>query len=288
MIYQNKDLWLKNPNKRVSLLGMSGLGKTRLSNILQSKFQWFHYSVDYRIGTRYLGEHIVDNFKQEAMKNSFLRELLLSDSIYISSNLTFNDLSPLSSYLGKPGDKNLGGIELDIYIERQRQHREAEISSILDTKKFIEKSTKIYGYNNFVCDTSGSICEVVNPLDPSDPLLNHLATNTLILLIKGNATHNEELIKRFTKNPKPIYYNENFLHEKWSAYKKLNSIPEHKVHPEQFALYCFEDLLRHRAPIYDKIAQNWGITLQADEVSEVRDEKDFLDLISNNLIKNNH
>ncbi len=267
---------------------MSGLGKTRLSNILQSKFQWFHYSVDYRIGTRYLGEHIVDNFKEEAMKNSFLRGLLLSDSIYISSNLTFNDLSPLSSYLGAPGDTNLGGLELDMYIERQRQHREAEISSVLDTKKFIEKSTKIYGYNNFVCDTSGSICEVVNPLDPSDPLLNHLSTNTLILLIKGNPTHNEELIKRFAENPKPIYYNENFLHKKWNAYTKLNSIPEHKVHPEKFALYCFEDLLRHRAPIYDKIAQNWGITLQANEVSEVRDEKDFLDLISNNLFRNNH
>ena len=89
-----------------------------------------------------------------------------------------------------------------MYIERQRQHREAEISSVLDTKKFIEKSTKIYGYNNFVCDTSGSICEVVNPLDPSDPLLNHLSTNTLILLIKGNETHNEDLIKRFTENPK--------------------------------------------------------------------------------------
>ena len=130
------------------------------------------------------GEHIVDNFKREAMKNLFLRGLLLSDSIYISSNLTFNDLSPLSSYLGKPGNKNLGGMDLELYIHRQRQHREAEISAVLDTNKFIEKSTKIYGYNNFVCDTSGSICEVVNPQDPSDPLLTHLADNTLILLIK--------------------------------------------------------------------------------------------------------
>ena len=109
MIYQNKKEWVKSPNKRVSLLGMSGLGKTRLSNMLQSTFNWFHYSIDYRIGTRYLDEFIVDNFKQEAMKNSFLRELLLSDSIYISSNLNFNNLSPLSTYLGKPGKETLGG-----------------------------------------------------------------------------------------------------------------------------------------------------------------------------------
>ena len=68
MIYQKKKDWESSPNKRVSLLGMSGLGKTRLSNMLQSTFNWFHYSVDYRIGTRYLDEHIVDNFKQEAMQ----------------------------------------------------------------------------------------------------------------------------------------------------------------------------------------------------------------------------
>ena len=100
MIYKNKKDWVTSPNKRVSLLGMSGLGKTKLSNMLQSTFSWFHYSVDYRIGTRYLDEHIVDNFKQEAMKNVFLRDLLLSDSISISSNLNFNNLSPLSTYLG--------------------------------------------------------------------------------------------------------------------------------------------------------------------------------------------
>ena len=36
----------------------------------------------------------------------------------------------------------------------------------------------------------------------------------------------------------------------------------------------------------DKIAQNWGITLMADEVSKVRDEEDFIDLISSNLANN--
>ena len=61
-----------------------------------------------------------------------------------------------------------------------------------------------------MCDTSGSICEVVDPKNPEDPVLNHLFKNTLILLIKGTAKHNEELIKRFVADPKPIYYNEEF------------------------------------------------------------------------------
>ncbi len=285
MIYQNKKDWIKSPNKRVSLLGMSGLGKTRLSNMLQSTFNWFHYSVDYRIGTRYLDEFIVDNFKQEAMKNAFLRELLLSDSIYISSNLNFNNLSPLSTYLGKPGKETLGGINFEKYKERQKQHREAEILSILDTKKFIEKSNDIYGYQNFVCDTSGSICEVVNPEDPNDPLLSHLAEDTLIILIKSSRKYKEQLIKRFKKDPKPIYYNEDFLNKKWSNFKDEFKVSNRNVDPDKFILYCFEELLDYRTPIYNSIAKNWGITIDADIISKVKNENDFIDLVSHYLSK---
>ncbi len=283
MIYKNKKDWETSTNKRVSLLGMSGLGKTKLSNMLQSTFSWFHYSVDYRIGTRYLDEHIVDNFKQEAMKNVFLRDLLLSDSIYISSNLNFNNLSPLSTYLGKPGSEDLGGIDFNLYKKRQKQHREAEILSVMDTNKFIEKSNNIYAYQNFVCDTSGSICEVVNPEDPNDPLLTHLYKNTLIILIKGDKKHKDLLIKRFKANPKPIYYNENFLNEKWSNFKNINNVDNKNVDPNKFILYCFEDLLDHRIPIYDSIAKNWGITINADDISKVKNEKDFINLVSNYL-----
>ena len=285
MIYQNKKDWIKSPNKRVSLLGMSGLGKTRLSNMLQSTFNWFHYSVDYRIGTRYLDEFIVDNFKQEAMKNAFLRELLLSDSIYISSNLNFNNLSPLSTYLGKPGKETLGGINFEKYKERQKQHREAEILSILDTNKFIKKSNDIYGYQNFVCDTSGSICEVVNPEDPKDPLLSHLYEDTLIILIKGSRKHKEQLIKRFKKDPKPIYYNEDFLNKKWSNFKDEFKVSNSNVDPDKFILYCFEELLDYRTPIYNSIAKNWGITIDADDISKVKNENDFINLVSHYLSK---
>ena len=54
-------------SKRVTLLGMSGVGKTYLANKLP-KTSWFHYSGDYRIGTQYLEEPILDNVKQQAMQ----------------------------------------------------------------------------------------------------------------------------------------------------------------------------------------------------------------------------
>ena len=47
----------------VTLLGMSGVGKTMLSTALRQSSNWFHYSADYRIGTRYLVESILDNVK---------------------------------------------------------------------------------------------------------------------------------------------------------------------------------------------------------------------------------
>ena len=53
-------------NKKVTLLGMSGVGKTYLSTLLCGH-NWFHYSGDYRIGTRYLNEHIIDMIKQQAI-----------------------------------------------------------------------------------------------------------------------------------------------------------------------------------------------------------------------------
>ncbi|MCK5746381.1 MAG: ATPase, partial [Oricola sp.] len=126
--------------KPLALLGMSGVGKTRMASMLRAREHWFHYSVDYRIGTRYMDEAIEDNFKREAMKAPLLRELLMSDSIYISSNITFDNLDPLSTYLGKPGDPDKGGIPFDEYVRRQREHREAEIRAMLDTPKFIEKA----------------------------------------------------------------------------------------------------------------------------------------------------
>ena len=96
MIYSSAEDWRTARRKKVLFFGMSGLGKTYVSNILRDSGNWFHYSIDYRIGTRYMGEYITDNAKAEAMKVPFLRDLLMSDSIYIGSNITLENLSPVT------------------------------------------------------------------------------------------------------------------------------------------------------------------------------------------------
>ena len=109
--------------------------------------------------------------------------------------------------------------------------------------------------------------------------------DALIILIKGSRKHKEQLIKRFKKDPKPIYYNEDFLNKKWSNFKDEFKVSNSNVDPNKFILYCFEELLDYRTPIYNSIAKNWGITILADDISKVKNENDFINLVSHYLSK---
>ena len=42
MIYANAQDWIDAAHKRVALFGMSGLGKTHVSNLLRDGGSWFH------------------------------------------------------------------------------------------------------------------------------------------------------------------------------------------------------------------------------------------------------
>jgi hypothetical protein len=279
MIYPTAEAYLASPQKRVLLFGMSGLGKTHLSNLLRGAGNWFHYSVDYRIGTRYMGEFIADNFKREAMKVPLLRELLMTDSVYIASNITFDNLAPLSTYLGKPGDPARGGLPFAEYLRRQEQHREAEVAAMLDTARFIERAQDIYGYPNFVCDSSGSICEVVDAENPADPTMLALSQNLLLVWIRGSDEHRAELIRRFDRAPKPMYYRPAFLAQVWAEFLAREGATEAQVDPDAFLRYGYARLLEHRQPRYAAMAR-WGVTVTADEVAQVRSAGDVDALIA--------
>jgi hypothetical protein len=280
MIYATAQDWLAAPRKRVLLFGMSGLGKTRLSAILRASGDWFHYSIDYRIGTRYMGEHIADNFKAEAMKVPFLAELLRSDSVHIASNITFSNLKPLSTYLGKPGDPARGGLPFAEYMHRQAQHAEAEIASLKDTVRFIDRAEKLYGYPNFICDSSGSICEIVDPEDPADPVLSLLSRNVLLVWIEGTEAHTAELIRRARAEPKPMYYAPAFLTGSWNEYLSKNKVEEADVDPDDFLRTTFAKALNRRRPRYAAIARNWGVTVSAEATAAVDDAAGFERMIA--------
>jgi hypothetical protein len=282
MIYENGNVWKAAKHKKVLLFAMSGLGKTHVSSMLRNDGDWFHYSVDYRIGTRYMGEHIVDNFKKAAMSVPFLADLLRSDSISIASNISFENLAPLSTYLGKPGDVARGGIPFDFYCKRQDQHHAAEQAALLDTPAFIERAQNLYGYQNFVCDSGGSICEVVDPWDKTDQVMTSLSENLLMVWIAGSEAHTAELVRRFDKSPKPMCYQPAFLLSSWEKYQSETGLSPDKVDPDDFIRWTYARALAHRQPRYVQMAQ-WGITLQTDDVKNIYSPEYFEDLVASAL-----
>lgn len=274
----SKQAFLDNPSKRITLLGMSGVGKTRLANFLRHE-NWFHYSVDYRIGTRYLDEPILDNIKTQAMQVDFLRELLLSDSIYIANNITFENLNPLSSFLGKLGNPELGGLSLDEFKRRQNLHLDAEISAMRDVQPFIEKAKTIYGYDNFLNDASGSFCEI-----DDEQVIASVAEKTIMVYIEASPDDEKMLIDRAIASPKPLYYREAFLDEHLAMYMQENNIEYvAEVEPDAYVRWVFPMLFRSRVPRYKAIADEYGYTISAQDAFAVSSANEFLELIGSAL-----
>ena len=277
MIYDSPRAWREAPQKRITLFGMSGLGKTHISQILRAGGDWFHYSIDYRIGTGYLNEHINDDLKRHAMRQPYLARLLRTDSIYLGPNITFDNLSPLSAFLGQPGDPAKGGLPFEEYARRQALHHRAEVNALLDTPHFIARARDLYGYDNFVCDSGGSLCEVLDPDDPEDPVMATLAANTLPVWIEGTPEHVETLVARFARAPKPMCYRPAFLEAKWALHGGDD------VDPDAFATATYRDAIVARNPRYAAMARNWGITVKAADVATVRDTADVVELVAAGL-----
>jgi len=262
-------------NKKITLLGMSGVGKTYLSNLLRRN-DWFHYSGDYRIGTRYLDEPILDLIKQQAMQVPFLRDLLRRDWIKIKNNIKVDDLGPVLSFVGKLGNPERDGVPLEEFMHRQAMYRVGEIKAMYDVPEFIRKGQEIYGYPHFVNDVGGSLCELEEP-----GVIDLLVEHTLMLYIQVTDEEEEQkLISRAQSDPKPLYYRPAFLQEQVGIYLAENDLEyAAQMDPNEFTRWVFPRLFRSRIPRYEAIAGPHGYTVTSREVAQVRDEADFLQLL---------
>lgn len=259
----------------ITLMGMSGVGKTTLSCKLP-RHKWFHYSADYRIATHYLSDVIGDFLKAEAMQSPLLAQLLKSDSVYVGSNVTIDNLAPLSAYIGKLGRASDGGMGLDTFLTRQRQHCRAEIAAFYDIGYFKDRAQKLYGYNYFLNDAGGSICE----LDDHD-VIAYLAEQTKIVYLQADNDLAETITQRAIDYPKPLYYNEPFLLQQLEHYGEENGINNvSDITPDDFIRYVIPKLMHHRDERYLEIAEQYGTIIDAGVAFRVRDEADFLELVA--------
>ncbi|HNQ05003.1 MAG TPA: ATPase [Thiobacillaceae bacterium] len=261
--------------KRITLLGMSGVGKTYISSLLR-RHDWFHYSGDYRIGTRYLDEPILDLIKQQAMQVPFLKELLRNDWINIRNNIKIQELGPVLAFVGKLGNPDHAGLSMPEFSRRQALYRQAEIAAMHDVPGFIRKAQEIYGYEHFINDVGGSLCELED-----DSVIDLLAEHTLILYIQVTSREEEDiLIRRAQSDPKPLYYRPAFLARQLPLYmteKGLEFVAQ--IEPNDFTRWVFPRLFHSRVPRYEAIAGPHGYTVTSQEVARVKSEADFLTLV---------
>jgi hypothetical protein len=187
------------------------------------------------------------------------------------------------SFVGKLGDPDLGGVELEDFIQRQALYRDAEIATMHDVPEFIRKAQEIYGYQHFVNDVGGSLCELDEP-----SVIDDLVKHTLILYIQVTDQEEEnKLISRAQSAPKPLYYRAEFLQEQLAIYLQENNLQyAAQMDPDEFTRWVFPRLFHSRIPRYEAIA-NQGYTVTSQEVSRVRDEGDFLQLLETAIARQN-
>ncbi len=260
-------------NYAVSLMAMSGMGKTHVGRIL-AKNDWFHYSADYRIGTRYLVENILDNLKTRMMQDPVLRKLLLSDSFYLSHNLTVDNLELLANFIGKFGNPNQGGLPMNVFLTRQQLYADAEKQSQQDLLPFIEKAKEIYNYRNFLNDTTGSLCEIVDIENPNCPILKIICDCSLLLYVEADHAHEKIIHQRQIESPKPMYYNIDFFHQ------IRQEINDDNINPDDFLRIIFPRTMAFRKSRYQRIAQLHGYKVSGAEFAKIRNSDDFIDLIA--------
>ena len=127
-----------------------------------------------------------------------------------------------------------------------------------------------------MCDTSGSICELVNPSDENDVILKSLSKNFLIICLEAPEAMHQVLIERFLAKPKPMYYEENFLHSLWQSFRNDTSNINDQINPDDFMIYGFKALIKRRKAIFDSISKNWGISLNFENFRMVKSAADLV------------
>lgn len=266
--------FLNAPQKRIALMGMSGVGKTHLSKKLPQA-DWFHYSIDYRIGTRHLSEEVHDFLTAEAMKQPTLAKLIKEGAISVQSQLSVDNLAPLSAYLGMMGDEAQGGTSLEVFLDRLERHRIAEINAVKDVPYFIDKAQNLLGYNNFIVDTSGSFCELQD-----EASWELIGKSTLLVYIRASEEAKNYVIERAQTHPKPLYYQKDFLLPQIEAYLQENNLQSAaEITPSHFTRWIFPKLIEHRVGLYEMIANKYGVTIDAEALYHVKDQQEFFDLI---------
>lgn len=262
--------------KTFTLIGMSGAGKTALSQRLVMD-GFFHYSIDSEIAYTHLKESIRQSVVQNIKKQSPLFKTLMEKfAIKFDISLTFDDLEIITMFV-IPQQEN-GKINLGEFRRNQSLYREAEK---LATKGFVSRAKiafQNYHVKGFINDATGSICEIALGDEEIIDMLKH---NSTVIYLKTSSQHRQMLSERSKKAVKPILYNPQFLMENLQSYYGNQTFDDmFEIDPE-FFIDLFPKLLEFRVKSYDEFVQKTnGKAIDVSEFYNVHNVRDFLEVVN--------
>lgn len=234
-------------------MGMSGVGKTYLSGILEEA-GWNRISCDYEIGHKHLAPYLDGGMKDA------------------------DDMDALAEFVGLVGDPAEGGLPLDTFRERQNLYYEAECTSIKEALEQLD------GTQPTVIDSTGSLCEIEDR-----KLVDALGQKTLFVYLQASQAEQQAVIERAQTNPKPLFYPPSTFPDWLEEYMQTEglSTPEAIV-PKDFARQVFPKLFASRLPKYDALACHYGLTIPTSELRDVTTADDFLAVLRRAAQKQEH
>ncbi len=245
------DEFLENP-KAITLMGMSGVGKTRLSAML-AKHSWHHYSCDYLIGTKYMSDALADDTKNISKKN----------------------IKNLSTFIGKLGDPSKGGIELKEYKRRQKLYYDAECQSLRDVPAAMRETPG----TDFVNDSTGSLCEILD-----EDVIAEVGRVTLFVYIKASPQEELKVLDRAQHSPKPMFFPPDRFDEWLVDYMDDRGVNDpNRIDPDDFSRWIFPRLFEARLPKYQRLADLYGVTIPSEDFKNVRNNQEFVDCVAKTL-----
>ncbi len=250
-----KDKFIKTPFKAITLIGMSGVGKSHISAMLEKSDNWYHFSVDYLIGKYYIADHIPH-----------------------ADEITKEDITPIARWMGILGDPAKGGTKLKTIKRHQRLYHDAEVLACQALPAFANVA-KEQGHAGIINDTTGSFVELDYPELPEI-----IAEKSLIVYIEASDEDKNAIFERAAEYPKPMFYPKGFLDKAVVDFMAEQGVSdENAIDPKAFFDWCYPKLFEQRLPKYKAIADQYGITISSDALKSVQSTDDFIRLIKDSL-----
>lgn len=247
-----KSEFFDQPEKSISLIGMSGVGKSYISSKL-SEWGWYNYSCDYLIATKYLADKVEGAVSADNIVN-------------------------LSEFVGQIGDPALGGVGLDEFQRRQKMYYDAECAVLKDLPESFQ-AAKGDNYIRLVNDSSGSLCEVED-----DAILDAVGRETLFVYMEVDEKDHPAILGRAIAYPKPLYFSPDFFLALLAEFQEIyDAASVDDIDPAKFLGWAFPHLFTTRLPKYKRLADKYGVTIPARKFADIKSEDEFLTLIGEAL-----